>query len=391
MEPAPDSTNHNDQTMLLTRWRLILGGDAEDGLGQALAGVDLQRDQALDFLYGREYGPGRNVRGGGKQRAAERDGGLGESQPTVPEWINHVYQLFPKRTIERLEKDALERYQLTEMVTNPETLARVEPSLPLLKAVLQTKHLMNQQVLGMARELVRKMVDELLKRLAQPVQSVFLGARDRKRRSFIKSANNFDPKTTVRRNLSQFDPQTQRLYIREPIFSSRVRRHCDRWQLILLVDESGSMIDSVIYSAVTASIFWGIRALKTHLVLFDTNVVDVTADCTDPVETLMKVQLGGGTDIGQALEYAAGLVENPRRTIIVLITDFYEGAPVDRLLSVTKRLIESGVNLLGLAALDEQADPCYDRDLAKQIVQLGAHVGAMTPGELAEWVAAKVR
>jgi len=223
------------------------------------------------------------------------------------------------------------------------------------------------------------------------IRDRFLGARDRKRRSFIKSANNFDPKTTVRRNLSQFDPQTQRLYIREPIFSSRVRRHCDRWQLILLVDESGSMIDSVIYSAVTASIFWGIRALKTHLVLFDTNVVDVTADCTDPVETLMKVQLGGGTDIGQALEYAAGLVENPRRTIIVLITDFYEGAPVDRLLSVTKRLIESGVNLLGLAALDEQADPCYDRDLAKQMVQLGAHVGAMTPGELAEWVAAKVR
>lgn len=385
MSQQPDAT---DTTELLTRWRLILGSEAEDGLGQGLTGLDHQRDQALAFLYGREYKPGRNVRGG---NANNRGGSLDASQPTVPEWINHVYRLFPKRTIERLEKDALERYELTEMVTNPETLARVEPSMPLLKAVLQTKHLMNQQVLAMARKLVRKMVEELLKRLAQPVQSVFLGARDRKRRSFLKVANNFDPKSTIRRNLSNFDPQSQKLYIREPIFQSRVRRHCDRWQLIIVVDESGSMIDSVIYSAVTASIFWGIRALKTHLVLFDTNVVDVTADCTDPVETLMKVQLGGGTDIGQAMEYAAGLVENPRRTIIVLITDFYEGGPVNRLLSVTKRLVESGVNLLGLAALDEQADPSYDRDLAGRMVQLGAHVGAMTPGELAEWVAAKVR
>jgi Mg-chelatase subunit ChlD len=151
------------------------------------------------------------------------------------------------------------------------------------------------------------------------------------------------------------------------------------------------MADSVIHSAVTAAIFFGIRSIRTHLVLFDTAVVDVTDQCSDPVETIMKVQLGGGTDIGSALHYAHGLVDNPRRTIVILVTDFYEGAPVDRLLGTAKQMLESGVTLLGLAALDERAEPSYDRALAERLVAMGAHVAAMTPGELAEWVAQKVR
>jgi uncharacterized protein with von Willebrand factor type A (vWA) domain len=169
-----------------------------------------------------------------------------------------------------------------------------------------------------------------------------------------------------------------------------VRRQADKWQVIILVDESGSMVDSVIHAAVTAAIFFGIKTLRTHLCLFDTTVVDVTDQCQDPVESIMKVQLGGGTDIGGALAYAAGLVDNPRRTIVVLITDFYEGAPVERLLAVVKSLVESGVTLLGLAALDQRAEPNYDRATAESFVALGAHVAAMTPGELAQWVAQKV-
>ena len=202
---------------------------------------------------------------------------------------------------------------------------------------------------------------------------------------------NTDARTTVRRNLASFDPGSKRLFIRRPYFYSRVRRQTDRWQVIVVVDESGSMADSVIHSAVTAAIFFGIRTLRTHLVLFDTSVVDVSADCADPVETIMKVQLGGGTDIGNALRYAAGLIDNPRRTIVVLITDFYEGGPLARLLGITGQLIESGVTFLGLAALDERAEPNFDRGTAQQMAALGAHVGAMTPGELAEWVAQKVK
>jgi hypothetical protein len=370
----------------LVRWRLILGGDAEQGLGCGLEGVEAQRDGALGYLYHREYKAGRNVR-----QRGDRKGSLDASALSVPEWINAVHELFPKRTIERIEKDALERYQLQEMVTNPELLARAQPSQTLLKAVLHTKHLMNQEVLALARTLVRKVIEQLMEKLARPVRSYFLGAADRRRRSLLKVAKNFDARTTVRRNLASFDPTSQRLFIRAPYFFSRVRRQADRWQVIIVVDESGSMADSVIHAAVTAAIFFGIRTLRTHLILFDTSVVDVTADCVDPVETIMKVQLGGGTDIGGALSYAAGLVDNPRRTLIVLITDFCEGAPVERLYGVTKGLIESGVTLLGLAALDERAEPNYDRATAEHLVRLGAHVGAMTPGELAEWVATKVR
>jgi Mg-chelatase subunit ChlD len=371
----------------LIRWRLVLGSEAEQGLGCGLGGDDAGRDAALGFLYGREYQAGRNVR----QRGGDGRGTLDPSALTVPEWINAVHELFPKRTIERIEKDALERYQLDEMVTNPDLLRRAQPSQTLLKAVLHTKHLMNQEVLALARTLVRKVVEQLMEKLARPVRSAFLGSRDRRKRSMMKVAKNFDARTTVRRNLSSFDPASKRLFIRTPYFSSRVRRQADRWQVVIVVDESGSMADSVIHSAVTAAIFFGIRTLRTHLILFDTNVVDVSADCADPVETIMKVQLGGGTDIGGALSYAAGLIDNPRRAIVVLITDFCEGGPEERLYAVTKGLIESGVTLLGLAALDERAEPAYDRAIAGRMAALGAHVGAMTPGELAEWVASKVR
>jgi Mg-chelatase subunit ChlD len=369
----------------LIRWRLVLGPGSEQALGGLPAGEWQEREEALGYLYDREYGAGRNV------RARQGPGSLGESQLSVPDWINAVHELFPQKTIERIEKDALERYGIEEMVTNPELLARAQPSQTLLKAVLRTKHLMNQEVLALARTLVRRVVDQLMERLAREVRQPFAGTVDRRRRSFLKVAQNFDARTTIRRNLKNYDPETKRLFIQTPYFYSRVRRQVDRWQLIILVDESGSMMDSVIHAAVTASIFWGIKSLRTHLCIFDTSVVDLTDQCSDPVETLMKVQLGGGTDIGQALAYAAGLVDNPRRTIVVLITDFYEGAPVARLLGTAKQLIESGVTLLGLAALDENAKPNYDRDLAERIVRLGGHVAAMTPGELADWVAEKVR
>lgn len=384
---------------MLARWRLILGGEAEQALGCCLGATDARRDRALGYLYNREYRPGRNVRGapgqgqgqGGNSPTRERSAGLEDSQLSVPDWINEVHELFPRETIERLERDALERYQIQELVTNPELLARAQPSQSLLKAVLHTKHLMNQQVLGLARHLVRKVIEQLMEKLARVVRAAFQGARDRRRRTTFRTARNFDPRATVRRNLSHFSPEERRLYIRTPYFFSRQRRQAERWKLIVLVDESGSMVGSVIHAAVTAAIFTGIPALRTHLVLFDTNVVDVTDQAGDPVETIMKVQLGGGTDIGNAMGHASALVESPRRTIVVLITDFFEGAPPARLLRVTRELVESGVSVLGLAALDEEAVPNYDRSLAQQMVDLGAHVGAMTPGQLADWVAAKVR
>ena len=201
------------------------------------------------------------------------------------------------------------------------------------------------------------------------------------------------PKTVIGESDPESGAAVASLYdgIEAPLFLARTRRTFDQWQIIILVDESGSMIGSVIHAAVTAACLWGLPSTKTHLCIFDTEVVDLTPKVTDPVEVLMKVQLGGGTDIGQALEYASQLVENPRRTIVVLITDFYEGAPINRLYAAAKKLVESGVTALGLAALDERADPTYDHEVAARLVQMGWHVAAMTPGELASWVAEKVR
>lgn len=366
------------------RWRLVMGAGSEQLCG-SLAAEEVALEASLSYLYDREYGPNRNVRAQAKQ------GGLGESQLTVVDWINQIHELFPKRTIERIERDALERYQLDEMVTSPEVLARAQPNPTLLKAVLRTKHLMSQDVLKAAQRLVQQVVEELMRRFAKQVQSAFHGAVQRRRRSTLKIAKNFDVRETLRRNLKHYDPAQRRVGIEKPYFFSRVQRRVDQWQLIILVDESGSMLDSVIHSAITASIFYSMKVMKVHLCIFDTEVVDLTEDCVDPIETLMKVQLGGGTDIGHALSYAEQLVNNPRRSIVLLITDFFEGGPRPRLFAAARRLIESGVTGLGLAALDERANPNYCRETAAHFVEVGWHVGAMTPGELATWVAEKVR
>jgi Mg-chelatase subunit ChlD len=369
-----------------TRWRLILGDGGDQSLG-GCSGEMAERDKALGFLYDREY-KGRNVR---RNNAGASEGTLDPSNPYIADWINHVHELFPKQTIERLERDALERYQIHELVTNAELLSRTEPSQSLLKAILHTKHLMNQDVLAVAKSIVRRVVQDIFERLARQVQAPFFGARNRSRRSYIKVAKNFDARSTIRRNLHRFDLKSRRLFIETPYFNTRIRRQVDKWQLIILVDESGSMVENIIHAAVTAAIFHNLQSLKTHLILFDTNVVDVSETCFDAVETIMKVQLGGGTDIGKAMQYAMQLVDNPKRTIVVLISDFFEGGYVARLLDITKRMTESGVTLLGLAALNKDAEPIYNKELAQAMVELGAHVGAMTPGELASWLAERVR
>ncbi|MDF2695302.1 MAG: Mg-chelatase subunit ChlD [Labilithrix sp.] len=369
----------------LARWRLMLGSSACGGFGSSgrLGVQDAAADAALGWLYDRDGDlKDREVR--------QRSGGLEESQLTVPQWLDEVHRLFPKETIERLEKDAVEKYEINDVVTNPEVLARIEPNETLLKAVLRTKHLMNPEVLALARELVAKVVRRLIEKLARTVRTSFSGTRQR-RRSTFKVSRNFDAKLTVRENLGRWDAKKKQLAIEKPIFFSRARRSCEKWQIVLLVDESGSMLGSVIHAAVTAACLWNLPGVKTHLCIFDTEVVDLTAQATDPVEVLMKVQLGGGTDIGKAVAYGAGLIESPRRSIVVLVTDFFEGASSDVLVRRVKALCDQGTIVLGLAALDEQANPAYDKDTAQRLVQVGAHVGAMTPGELVGFIAEKVR
>lgn len=363
------------------RWRLLLGEAAEPALGR-LSGEALAADAALEWLYGRD--PDRVRRG-------ERSAGLGDSQLSTPDWINDVHTLFPQEVIERLERDAVERYGIDEVVTNLEVLERIEPSESLLRAVLHTKHLMNPQVLVAARRLVAEVVRRIMEKLATEVRQAFAGSRDRRRRSLLKIARNFDFRRTLGGNLHRWDPQRRKLFVERPVFISRTRRHTEHWDIILLIDQSGSMVDSVIHSAVMAACLWNLPGMRTRLVAFDTQVVDLTADVSDPVELLMKVQLGGGTDIARAVAYAQGLIANPSRSIVVLVSDFYEGGSDYELVRRVKALVQAGVKVLGLAALDSNASPNYDRAMAARLVREGMHVGAMTPGELAAWLAEKVR
>ncbi|MFF2010540.1 VWA domain-containing protein [Streptomyces sp. NPDC058195] len=369
----------------LERWRLILGSAAERHTGTPRP-QNADRDAALAWLYGRDPDLARR---GVRRPATAREGGDGPSAPSAVDWLDDIHRLFPKETVERLERDAVEKYGIQEIVTDPAVLERVEPSQTLLRAVLRTKHLMNPQVLELARRIVESVVRQLLAALRPDVRRAFHGTRSRSP-SRVPLARNFDFQRTVRASLAHYQPAERRLLIERAHFHSRTRRHMTRWQLILLVDQSGSMAGSVIHSAVTAACLWGLPGLKTHLVAFDTAVVDLTSDVTDPVELLMRVQLGGGTDIARAVEYGAGLVENPRRTIVALITDFYEGGDTFRLERAVRGLVEQGSTVLGLAALDEDADPSYDRATAGRLASAGARVGAMTPGRLAEFVAERL-
>jgi Mg-chelatase subunit ChlD len=229
-----------------------------------------------------------------------------------------------------------------------------------------------------------------MEKLANEIKQPFCGTKDKNKRSLIKISQNFNPKETIRRNLKHFNRDKNRLIIEKPYFFSRKTQRINQWQIIIVVDQSGSMVDSVIHSAVTASVFHSLPFMKTHLVVFDTNIVDLTSESLDPVETLMKVQMGGGTAIGNAMKYAQQLIETPERSIVILITDFYEGGPESYLLSICHKMISDRVKILGLAALDYDCKPNYNRALAAKMVRLGAEVGALTPGELANWVAQKV-
>lgn len=369
----------------LTRWRLVLGEAAQgpcNAAGCNLSGEALAMDAALDWLYGREDEGG--------SRSIARQGGRGGSALTTPEWINDIHRLFPKETIERLERDAIERYAIDDVVTNPEVLQRAEPNETLLKAVLRTKHLMSPDILLLARKLVQEVVRQLMEKLARDMSVAFSGVMDRRRHSRFRIASDLDFRRVIKDNLRHYDPETGKMTVEKLHFFARNRRHMKTWQIIMLVDQSGSMLDSVIHSAVTAACLWGLPGVRTHLVTFDTNVVDLTKDVDDPCELLMKVQLGGGTDIQGAVSYATGLIEHPDRAIIVLISDFFEGASPAMLIQRVAALTAQRTLVLGLAALDTAATPVYDVDMAQKLVAAGAEIGAMTPGELAGWLAEKI-
>ncbi len=367
-----------DEQEILNRWRLVLGKYASEQISFSGGGLNyMDMENVLDYLYSREYGE--------EQIRKDRQGGSEGSKLTVPSWLHQVKRLFPKRTVEVLERHALEKYGMTELLTDPEVLQKLEPNKELLKTILELKHMMKGDVLRMAREIVRKVAEEIARKLEQEIRVSFFGQINRNASSPVKSARNLDMKKTIRMNLKNYDTENRQLVLKNVYFNSRMKKY-NQWRVIICVDESGSMLDSVIHSAIMAGIFAKLPMLDTKLVIFDTNVVDLSGYVEDPVEALMSVQLGGGTNIAGALNYCEGLIDFPFRTMVVLVTDLYEGGGYQRLYSTAKGIIESGAKLVVLTALDMDANPNYDRNAAAVLADMGAFVGAMTPEELAGWM-----
>lgn len=366
----------------LNKWRLILGkySDNQIGFKEGASSLNyMDMDELLDYLYSREYGEEDGVR-------RERNGSLDPSNLTVPSWITKIREVFPKETVEILEKHALDKYELTELLTDKEVLEKLEPNKELLKNILQMKHLMKGEILETAKEIVKKVADDIRKKLESDVKKAIVGRVNKNKSSLIKSSRNIDYKRTIKANLKNFDTEENRLVVDKVYFNDRVKKY-NPWNVIIAVDESGSMLDSVIHGAIMAGIFSKLPMLKTNLVIFDTEVVDLSGYIDDPVTTLMSVQLGGGTNITKALQYCETLIENPHKTMVILVTDLYEGYGYGNMYATAKSIIESGAKLIVLTALDMEATPIYDKDAAQKMASLGAKVGAMTPGGLSEWIA----
>lgn len=366
------------------RWRLVLGNHADRPLPMGelarSAGSDPgeaeARDQALSFLYDREFA----------QRAHRRAGaGEGDSL-SVPGWLGRVRELFPREAVQVIERDALSRYGMTELVTDPEVLRSLEPSHDLVKAILQFKHLMSPSVLAEARRVVREVVEDLGRTLRKQMEPALYGPVDPSRSRPARNFRNTDWARTIRRNLRNWDPERQRLVPDRIEFRNRQQGRV-AWRVIVAVDQSGSMLDSLIHSAVMAAILASMPSLTVHLLLWDHRVVDVSSEAHDPLSVLMGAQLGGGTKLLPALQACAARITEPERTLVAVVSDWYVYDDVAASLALAKDLSAEGVKGIGLCAFDADGRAEYDARFAAALAHAGWWVGAVTPRRFAEHVA----
>jgi Mg-chelatase subunit ChlD len=362
------TTTENER---LRRWRLLLGGDEADGTGVALGGADLQMDRALDALYN-----------------AERGGGLGSSSPKIARWLGDIRDYFPAAVVRVMQQDALDRLGLKQMLLEPEMLRAVEPDVHLVATLLSLSRVMPNKTRDTARTVVRKVVDELERRLANPLRQAVTGSLNRSARNRRPRHNEIDWDRTIRANLKHYQPR-----YRTVIPERRVgfgRKTAALRDIILCVDQSGSMASSVVYSSIMAAVLASVRSVRTSMVVFDTAVVDLTDMLSDPVEVLFGTQLGGGTDINLALSYCQGLVRSPHDTILVLVSDLYEGGNPQEMLKRAASIVASGVQVITLLALDDRGGPSFDHGTAAKFAALGIPCFACTPDMFPDLMAAAI-
>jgi Mg-chelatase subunit ChlD len=360
-----------DQQELLRRWRLLLGSEQADGIGISLGADDAAIDGALGALYD-----------------SDRKAGLGSSAPNVPRWLGDIRRYFPKSVVQVMQRDALSRLNLTQLLTEPELLEAVEPDVQLVATLISMRGVLPAKTKETARHVVARVVEELMRRLQEPVRQAIAGALNRASRNRRPRHAEIDWPRTIRANLQHYQPEHKTIIPHTRIGWGRKRSSLR--QVILCVDQSGSMAASVVYSSIFAAVMASLPAVQTRLVVFDTSVVDLTDELHDPVEVLFSTQLGGGTDINRAVGYCQGLVERPADTIFVLISDLYEGGVAEELLRRAGAMIASGVKFITLLALSDEGAPSFDRGLAARLSALGAPSFACTPDLFPELMAAAI-
>jgi hypothetical protein len=371
----------------LKRWRLILGQHAQESLGKMggtggcqLSAEQTGMDEALAAIYDESTGEGEGHRG--KQRSA----GLGPSAPNLAKWLGDIRSYFKEDVVTVIQNDAIEKKGLTQLLFEPEMLKNVEPNPQLVGTLMSLKGRIPERTKETARMVVRAVVDKIKRLLEQRIRQAVLGAMNRKEHSPIPNAATIDWKWTIGRNLKNYQPSLGTIVPEKVYFYSRAQRS-NNWTVIVCMDQSGSMAESVVYGSVTGSIFASLPALNTRVVAFDTEIVDLTEQCgNDPVDMIFGVQLGGGTDINKAVAYCEKFITDPSQTIFFLISDLIEGGNQSQLIRRMHEMVASGVRVICLLALSDSGIPTFDQQVAKKLSEGGVPCFGCTPNKLPELI-----
>lgn len=354
------------------RWRLVLGGEEADGTGVTLSGRMLEMDRTLHALYD-----------------SDRRGGLGSSAPSVARWLGDIREYFPSSIVQVLQRDALERLDMRRMLTEPEMLESLQPDVRLVADLIALSGAIPARTRDTARQVVQKVVDELMRKVSEPTRQAIHGALNRAVRNRRPRHNDIDWPRTIRANLKHYQPAYQTVVPEVRIGYGR-RRQSMR-HIVLCIDQSGSMAASVVYSAIFGAVLATLPAVSTSLVVFDTSIVDLTDKLDDPIDVLFSTRLGGGTDINRAVGYCQQLIRSPHDTIFVLISDLYEGGVEEEFMKRAATLVASGVQFVTLLALSDEGAPSYNAALAAQLASLGVPAFACTPDKFPDLMAAAIQ
>ena len=375
------------------RWRLVLGKKVEDqmsglrsGAGGGPGGTLSKEMSDIDGALGAIYDLDEKQ----PEERGKRGAGLGSSRPRLAAGLGDIRKYFELDVVVVIQQDAIERKGLRELLFEPETLSQITPSVELVGTLLSLKGMIPDKTKDTARQVVRAVVEEIKKLLAAAIERAVRGALNRSRHQPIPSLPNMDWRRTIQANLKNYIPERHTIIPDHFYFYARQQRRRE-WNVIVCMDQSGSMAESVVYASVMGAIFASIPALETHVIAFDTEVVDLTAQCDDPVDLLFGVQLGGGTDINRAVTYCQGLMHDPRKTLFILITDLYEGGNHTKLVQRIAEMSAAGVRGVCMLALSDSGIPSYDERLARQFADAGMPCLGCTPRVLPEVLAAMLK